>query len=153
MGFSITNPAASNTTTVNPSKLVTKSNTAGEALVGSTAGTVSGTWYQVSASLSADTLVTQLHVITNGGFNAGAVHYVEIGYGGAGSEATLARVILRHSTITSTAFDGWGDLRIPVRVASGQRLAMRVVSASAIGSGATATVYVYGATYTNVEGN
>jgi hypothetical protein len=155
VGLSITNPAASNTTTVNPSKLVTKSNTAGEVSLGSGSQASPGasTWTQITASLAADSLFTKVTVDLSGGsFTLTSTQYFDIGIGAAASEVVKATVPLQANMTTATSSRSViGYLTIPIRVAAGQRVAVRLSDGGL--SGLTATYTLYGAVYTNVEGN
>lgn len=151
-------PAAN--TSVTPSKLVTKSNTAGCTSLGSVSLTGAGTntpsaWGQVSASLASDSLVTSFMVVSAQSFSGTGLTNVDLAIGGAGSESTLATVPLCPVINLGTANKiAQGKLDIPVRIAAGQRLTARITDTVSNNlNGVTVTVYVYGVPYVNVEGN
>jgi hypothetical protein len=155
-------PAASTTVTVNPSRLVTKSSTAGQTLLSATAVTSStdatmGSWVQVTASTSAEYYISSVAGIcttTTGSGWYGPI-LVDVAIGGAGSESVIASVVLMgsqtYSGVTEPA--GMAPLGVPLRVAAGTRLAVR---ASVAGTGTTTRsvlVYLAATTLTNTEGN
>lgn len=134
---------------------VTKANTAGEAILAT--GTVTSgapsAWVQISASLAADTVVTAVQAVAAAaGFGTTAQSYIEIGYGGAGSETVVATAPLQLSYDGASKRLANATLGIPVRVASGQRLAIRISDNSGT-SGSSVALSVYGVPYANLEGN
>jgi hypothetical protein len=139
----------------NPNRLVTKVNTAGETSIGTaslTGGSTSSAYGQVSASLAAETIVTQATVtLASGSFPA--IVTLEIAYGGAGSESIVASLpVIGNSTAASR---GVVTPRIPVKIAAGQRLAVRITDGTVTGNLNTVSgeVVVYGMPTGNLETN
>lgn len=139
----------------NVGRVVTRSNVAGSSLVGST--TVTGnaattSWGQVTASLAADSLITKVHVACSGNtVAAGTTNTVDIAIGGAGSEVVIGTEPLLPSIAgTGTQFFAVAEVVVPLRVASGQRVAARITSPSGL-NGASIAVDVFGVASANLE--
>lgn len=153
MGFEISNPSS----TVNSKLLVTKSNTAGSKLIGSTSVTGTGgitSYGQVTSSLSAESVVTKIFVTCGGDKpSAGNDTTVDLAIGGAGSEVIIGTEPLLPATPgASGSFFAVAELAVPLRIASGQRVAVRVTSPGALNTSIIA-IDVFGAPYANLEGN
>lgn len=163
MGLSISNPSSSTpTVTVTPTKMVTKSNTAGQALLSASATTSStngtmGSWAQVTASTAAEYYIGSVGAIvttTTGSGWYGPI-LVDIGIGGAGAETLVASVVIMgEQTYNSSAEpSGFAALDVPLRVAAGTRVAIRA-SLAATGAATRAVLTYLSATpVANVEGN
>jgi hypothetical protein len=138
-------------------RLVTKSNAAGQYLLGTASltgvGASSATaWQQVTASTSSDLLITQVAATCpTTATAAGGFAYLEIGIGGSGSESVICLVVL-NDTQTASAFRAVQNLTVPQRIAAGQRVAVRFTSATSF-SGSTITAWLTGVPYTAIEGN
>jgi hypothetical protein len=133
----------------NPSRLATRVNTAGELYLGdgSITSPTSATWTQVVASLSAESLVTRVTVAVGAGTFTNAPQFVDVAIGGAGAEVVKATVPLApNATVTRVAI---GTLMIPVRIAAGQRIAVRFSDNGF--SGVTVTYTLYGMATANLE--
>lgn len=134
-------------------RLTTKANAAGSYMVGTQNVTGNGgtsSWGQITASLSADTLLTTIQVVANSGNpNPGTVCYVEVGIGGAGAEAPVVTAPITNSA-SGAALWSLTSLPIPARIASGQRIAARVTIPGAMNS-TTISIVVFGVLTANLE--
>lgn len=137
-------------------RLITKVNIAGQVAVGS--GNVTGVgfgvtaWGQVTASLAAESLLSHVTVELGGStFSSTQFSVVDIGIGGAGSEVVIASVPVWPTYSGSLFRLAVGELRFPNRVATGQRIAVRIADPGNNFNSQGVTITVYGITYSNVE--
>lgn len=150
-------------------QLVTKANTAGQTVLGggwwsastaSTGGTYGG-WAQVAASLAADSLLVGVHAIgpvSNTSIMGPIV--VDVGVGGSGSEVVIGSAVISgiepqyvNSGSLQLASAGYVPFSVLLRVAAGQRVAVRAQMATVSGSIQTVNVRVLSVPYANTEGN
>jgi hypothetical protein len=157
-------PAAS--TTITPSKLVTKANTASQILLAGLTGTTAttstsdltmGSWAQVTASTSAQYYITGLsaHNITTTGSSWWGPIYVDIAIGGAGSETLVASAsIIGSMTFAATVEPGGNvPLAVPLRISSGTRVAVRAAMYAVNANAKSIIVHLWAVPFTSVEGN
>jgi hypothetical protein len=148
-----------------PARLITKSNSAGSTLalisgVSITPG--SGTyssWVQLTASLAAETLLTGVSLTSANALdvNLRGPITVDVGIGGAGAEVTLSTLVIHGGDpqyagggLYQWFLGGCAEFAPWLRVAAGQRVAMRARAASnSTPTGFTADVFT--APYANLE--
>ena len=96
------------------------------ALASSATANTFGAWVEVDASVSADSWIKAITVTHS--HNNTVSFVIEIGIGGAGSEATKIRFsgYLRYASIAGFVVPTVYNLSIPIKVASGTRIAARV---------------------------
>lgn len=150
-------------------KPITKSNAAGSTVLYSSSGAfapgVNGSgvyspWLQVDGSLSADTLITGISVVAAIGL-AGLSHpvTVDVGIGGAGSEAVIGTVqVVGFVPANGTASASWllggfAEFQPWLRVAPGQRVAIRGKVKTDTATGVYHDVVIFSMPYANLEGN
>lgn len=156
-------PAA--TTTVSANRLQTKADTAGQTIltvasVSTTNNTSAGSYAQVTASTSAEYLVTGI-VVTCLDFLAVLVQdlplIIELATGGAGSETVKATFKVNNCFVMNSTNLLGDEARatVPLRVSSGTRLAVRATKTAAVAASAftACRVDVIVVPYANVEGN
>lgn len=163
MGLSISNVAA----TAVANRLITKANTAGQTRltasgVATATDTTAGSWVQVTASTSAEYVLSGIDVSGTVSLAAGSLGRLdtpivyEIGIGGAGSE-----VVIGTTALGAISYDGSAPfLRdnavfpIGLRITSGTRLAVRATKTAAnVATAVTTAVGVHLTPYLNMEGN
>lgn len=150
-------------------QLVTKVNTPGQTVLGggwwsaSTAsiGGTYGGWAQVAASLAADSLLVGVHAIgpVSNTSTMGPI-VVDVGVGGSGSEVVIGSAVISgiepqfvNSGSMPLAAAGYVPFSVLLRVAAGQRVAVRAQMATVGGSPQTVNVRVLSVPYANTEGN
>jgi hypothetical protein len=132
------------------SRVITKQNTAGATAIGSASVTGNGAtsaWGQISASLTAEQVVTSVHVAVNSGTFSNAP-FIELGIGGSGSETVVAAEYAAPGSAGQNLAVQFGA---PVRIAVGQRVVARITDTAT--NSAAITLRVVGAPYANLEGN
>jgi hypothetical protein len=119
-----------------------------------TAGNASlGAWTQITASTSGEFYLTGVMATISSATSTESICGVQVGIGGAGSEGVVfeAQIPLLIVPGATTRTIGFVPIVIPVRVASGARVAVRIFNS--LGTLPSYGVIVYGVPYGNVEGN
>lgn len=119
----------------------------------STSGATFGSWVQVTASSAADYYVTGLSAVKTAGNAAAASHaLVAVGYGGSGSETTLGVASLAGATADFVG--GQAQFLAPLRIASGQRIAVQVAFDPTSATPAPQVlVFLWLVPFSSIEGN
>jgi hypothetical protein len=138
-------------------ELITKLNTKGSDRIYNTTGvtpTGGSPWVEVDASLSADKYLTGVVVnitaVTSGTIADWPV-YVNFGRGASGSEVTIGEVAVVPNA-TPIGNGGFALLTPYIRIAAGQRLAVRLITQGTAGT-YTFRVVTYGLPTANLQGN
>lgn len=143
-----------------PGRLVGKLNTAGQTVLTVDANTPAGAgyggWYELSASLAADSFIVGASLAGISGPSLGPTAVLlDVGIGAVSSEVALATLAFGAPAGTPASWMGAAaPLPIPVRIAASQRVAVRV-GPIVTGPG-TVSVYqvnVWVVPYASIEGN
>lgn len=96
-----------------------------------------GSWVQMTASLSSDSIITAVFVLSSA-VQGNTLMVFQVGVGGSGSEAAVATASIP-AQANPSAVNYFGEVGFPVppRVAAGSRVSVRLATPSGTGLNAT----------------